>query len=301
MFIHWGAVWKSSGSLRPITDCSRPDGLSINNFMTSTFKSFSYNSVQDAVDHLSPNDFMAVIDIASTYRSVSVSERYVTFQGLSWDFGSGPVHLKDLRLCFGFRCAPTIFDMLLGFIVKIAHSRGAVNVTNYLDDFLVSASDYDSCLMARQIVTSSIELLGFQVSWKKVTEPNTITTFLGITIDSMKFELSLPMEKVVKLKDLMSTVLSRGHTSKKELERLGGLVSYCSYVVRGGRTLTRRIYDLSASYSRLSSKICLMPLKTTSTGGLHSAKSSTDELASLEMFTLYPFCWTPRSWVLAPS
>ena len=252
-----GAVWKSSGALRPITDCSRPDGVSINNFMSTTFQSFTYNSVQDAVDRLAVGDFMAVVDIAAAYRSVSVRDDDTRFQGLSWDFGSGPVYLRDLRLCFGLRCAPTIFDHLSGFIVKIANARGAINVTNYLDDFLVSANDSSSCLQARDIVTSTIELLGFQVSWKKVTEPSTITTFLGISIDSIKFELSLPMEKVVKLKSTISTVLSRGHTSKKELERLGGLVSYCSYVVRGGRTFSRRIFDLSASYSRHSSRIPL--------------------------------------------
>ena len=252
-----GAVWKSSGALRPITDCSRPDDTSINNFMSTTFQSFTYNLVQDAVDRLVVGDFMAVVDIASAYRSVSVKDEDTMFQGLSWDFGSGPVYLRDLRLCFGLRCVPTIFDHISGFIVKKANARGALNVTNYLDDFLVSAIDYDSCLRARDIVTSTIELLGFKVAWKKVTEPSTITTFLGISIDSIKFELSLPIEKVVKLKDTISTVLSRGHTSKKELERLGGFVSYCSYVVRGGRTFSRRIFDLSASYSRRSSKIPL--------------------------------------------
>ena len=39
-----GAVKKSDGRLRPITDCSRPDGGSINNYMSTTFESFSYNS-----------------------------------------------------------------------------------------------------------------------------------------------------------------------------------------------------------------------------------------------------------------
>ena len=52
-----GAVRKANGSLRPITDCSRPEGSSINNYMSSTFKSFTYNYVQTAVDILAPSDF----------------------------------------------------------------------------------------------------------------------------------------------------------------------------------------------------------------------------------------------------
>ena len=44
--------------------------------------------------------------------------------------------------------------------------------------------------------------------------------------------------------------MDEGVASKKDLERVGGLVSHCSYVVRGGRTFSRRIFDLAASYSR---------------------------------------------------
>ena len=252
-----GAVWKSNGKLRPITDCSRPDGLSINNYMSDTFNSFSYNSVQDAVDLLSPGDYTAVVDIASAYRSVNVRSDQVGFQGLTWDFGSGPESLQDHRLCFGLRCAPNIFDCLSQFVVCIANSRGACRVVNYLDDFLVIGDSPESCLNQRDIITDVLSLLGFQVSWKKVTDPATCTTFLGINIDSVAYELSLPMEKVTKLKDLASKILDRGHSTKKELECLGGLVSYCSYVVRGGRTFSRRIFDLSASYTRRSNHIPL--------------------------------------------
>ena len=252
-----GAVWKSNGKLRPITDCSRPDGASINNYMSTTFKSFQYNSVQDAVDMLSPGDHMAVIDISSAYRSVTVTPAHTKFQGLTWDFGDGPVILQDNRLCFGLRSAPNIFDCISSFIVKIANARGASRCVNYLDDFLVIGDTPEQCMLSRDVVTSVITLLGFQVAWKKVTNPSTLTTFLGINIDSIAFELSLPMEKVEKLQSLVGSILNCGYSCKKELECLGGLVSYCSYVVRGGRTFSRRIFDLSASYSRHSKRIPL--------------------------------------------
>ena len=72
-YIHaLGAVKKSDGRLRPITDWSRPDGTSINNYMSSTFGSFNYNSVDTAIQLLAPNNFMAVVDISSAYRSVNV-------------------------------------------------------------------------------------------------------------------------------------------------------------------------------------------------------------------------------------
>ena len=254
-----GAVWKSNGKLRPITDCSRPDNTCINNYMQSTFAPFSYNSVEDAVQILDPTDYLAVVDISSAYRSVNVLAEHSQFQGLSWDFGDGPVWLRDLRLCFGLRCAPNIFNAISNFIVQIANNLGASRVVNYLDDFLVIASDEDTCKRHRDIVTSVIEHLGFLVAWKKVTSPSTVSTFLGITIDTVNMELSLPLAKVEKLKDFITSLLNKGVATKKDLQSIGGLVSHCSYVVRGGRTFSRRIFDLAASYSRHSTSIPLNP------------------------------------------
>ena len=130
-------------------------------------------------------------------------------------------------------------------------------MVNYLDDFLVVADSAQDSLAARNIVTSIITLLGFKVSWKKVTPPSQTTVFLGSTIDSIAMELSLPMAKVEKLKMSIQTLVQKGSATKRELDYIGGLVSHCSYVVRGGRTFSRRIFDLSASYSRNSKCIPL--------------------------------------------
>ena len=37
-----GAIQKSSGGIRNITDCSRPKGQSVNNYMCETFLTFHY-------------------------------------------------------------------------------------------------------------------------------------------------------------------------------------------------------------------------------------------------------------------
>ena len=190
-----GAVKKSDGRLRPITDCSRPEGSSINNNMATTFSSFSYKSVDTAVQILEPLDFMSVVDISSAYRSVNVHADHTKFQGLRWDFGSGEVTLQDNRLCFGLRCAPNIFNSLSEFIVKIANAWGATKVVNYLDNFFIIASSAEECLKDRNIVTSVVSFLGFEVSWKKVTSPSQVTTFLGITIDSLKMDCLYPWPK----------------------------------------------------------------------------------------------------------
>ena len=225
--------------------------------MNSTFESFSYNSVDSAVQILCPADYMSVVDISAAYRSVSVHAAHVQFQGFCWDLGQGEETFRDNRLCFRLRCAPNIFNSLSVFVVKVANHLGAKRVVNYLDDFLIMADSEQACLSDRNIVTGVLSLLGFDISLKKVTAPAQVSVFLGITIDSVNMELSLPVAKVEKLKLCINTLVAKGTASKKELECVGSLVSHCSYVVRGGRTFSRRIFDLSACYSREAKAIPL--------------------------------------------
>lgn len=60
-----GAVPKKSGGWRPITDCKRPIGASINSFMTSTYKEFCYTTVDNVIDLIQPGWYMASVDISA--------------------------------------------------------------------------------------------------------------------------------------------------------------------------------------------------------------------------------------------
>ena len=107
--------------------------------------------------------------------------------------GGGDWYVNN-RLSFGLRCAPSIFDKLSNFVVLVARSYGVERVVNYLDDFIVLASTKEECLRQRNILIEVAEFLGFNISYNKVTLPSRVTTFLGITINSVAMELTLPEE-----------------------------------------------------------------------------------------------------------
>ena len=44
----------------------------------------------------------------------------------------------------------------------------------------------------------------------------------------------------------MDYCIGKTYVSKKELQKIGGLMSFCSQVVKGGRTFSRRVFDLCA-------------------------------------------------------
>ena len=73
------AIPKSDGTFRPITDCRRPEGTSINNYMNTTFLTFNYITIDQVASNVTEGCFMATVDISSAYRSVSIQQDQWTY------------------------------------------------------------------------------------------------------------------------------------------------------------------------------------------------------------------------------
>lgn len=89
-----------------------------------------------------------------------------------------------------------------------------------------------------------LRFLGFHVSWAKVLLPSQIALFLGIIIDTLLLELCLPEGKIEKTLALLNKVNGCTSISRKNLERLTGLLGHCATVIRGGHTFCRQLYNL---------------------------------------------------------
>ena len=247
-----GGVGKSDGSLRPITDCSMPESRTINNFMETTCKKFSYKSVDTLAQVLSPGDYICVSDISSAFRSVSILPEHRTFQGLSWILNGEKMYFEGNRLTFGLKCAPYIFNLLSTMIVDMANSQGISRIVNYLDDFAIAESTEEECKISQSKLLRILRQIGFAVSWSKLEMPSTRVKFLGIIVDTCDMSLSLPLYKVEKLLEKIKIIESKNKATKKELESIAGLMAHCSSVVKGGRTFSRRVYDLCNNTARRS-------------------------------------------------
>ena len=77
-----------------------------------------------------------------------------------------------------------------------------------------------------------------------MTPPSKICRYLDLELDSIEMELRLPKDKLEKLIVSVNNFKDKSSISKQELEILGGLLSHCSHVADGGRTHSRRFYDL---------------------------------------------------------
>ena len=255
-----GAITKSDGSLRPITDCRRPLGQSINNYMQSVCEDFSYISLDQVTSSISPGVYFSVLDVKSAYRSVNVFPEHRQYQGFVWNYedGRGDKCYEDNCLCFGLRCAPFIYTQITEFVVRCLNRQGFQHVYGYLDDFIVVGSSEVECKSAMSALIDLLHEFGFIISWKKVVPPSQCVTYLGIELESVNMPLRLPDKKVIKLKDLVTEFSQKSSCTLRELQVLAGHLAHASTVVRGGRTFSRRVINL-LRYSGPDCAICVLP------------------------------------------
>ena len=237
-----GAIPKTDGGVRLIHDCSRPDGLSVNDYCTEEWHQ-KFSRVEDAAKLVTEGCFMAKIDLQSAYRSVSISKHSQRVTGLKWQFSKTTVFLRDKKLCFGSRYAPGIFYRLTQAVKRMLKRRGLDAVVVYLDDFFIKADTLANCAAALDTTIKLLRKLGFQINWNKVIDPCTKLTFLGIEIDSIEMCLRLPNDKLVKVRQELALFQKRKRVSKKQLQSLAGKLNFCASVVYGGRVYSRRIIN----------------------------------------------------------
>ena len=239
-----GAVPKGLDKIRQITDCSRPLYVSVNNHCGSLLKDFTFKSVANVVELLQGGEYLSVVDIKSAYRAVPIREEHRTLQGFSWDLEGEKEYYVDNRLCFGLCLGPSYFNRISSFIFDVVSEIFNLKIVNYLDDFLTVSHTLSEALEARGTLLKTLRFLGFHVAYDKLIYPSRCVTFLGIVIDTEREELRLPESKIEKLSCLLQYHLQRKRVSKYDLESIGGLLSHCAHLVKGGKIFCRNTYDL---------------------------------------------------------
>lgn len=245
-------VPKTDGGGRAIIDCSRPKNSSINAYTDKIAQKFKYHSVDDIASLMHKGDYMSTVDIKDAYRAIPINPKNRNRQGLCWKFTNDNqlTYLRDNRLCMGLASSPYIFSKVSDFLVRCAHRHKIQEIINYLDDFCLVSRDQKIATEEQSKFMGILRYLGFYINYTKLIPPSTDTKFLGIMINSETLEMRLPSDKLQKLRTILKWFIDRKKVRKKDLEKLAGLLAHCSKVVRGGRTFSRRIYDLMSTVQK---------------------------------------------------
>ena len=133
---------------------------------------------------------MAKVNLKHAYRIVPIHPDDRTLVGMQWH---DKVFL-DICLPFGLRSAPKIFSAVADALLWIMLQQG---VKKAIHDFLFIGESSKNCHNQLEHALSTCNDLGVPVSISKLEGPATKITFLGINIDTIQGELSLPQGKLM--------------------------------------------------------------------------------------------------------
>lgn len=197
----------------------------------------------DALDRLYPGAWLAKVDLSAAFLHVRIDRRYRRLLGFKWrdDF------YRFTHMIFGLSTAPAIWQYAMDRVRDYLRSLG-LNVTVYLDDFLLIADSAEACRSQLETLFSELASLGLTVNHKKTLGPAQVIHYLGLEIDSTRMELRVPDYKLAQVRAQISEFrLAHASTRSAPLRSvlsLTGRLGHIARAVRASRPFLRRLWNL---------------------------------------------------------
>ena len=237
---------KTPGEYRVIHNLSHPyDETSVNHNIPKESAKVQYASITDAISFINsfgPGCYMAKTDIKSAFRIVPVHPDDRHLLGFKW---KGRYYFDN---CLPMGCSSScqlfeLFSTALHWIV--ANYLPAVGVVHVLDDFLFIAENREICQEALKLFEDICLDIGVPLAPEKTMGPSQVLPFVGIQLDTIQMEASLPEDKVEKFSGLIQQFLLRKSVKLVELQSLTGMLNFACGVISPARAFCRRLYDLA--------------------------------------------------------
>ncbi len=141
-------------------------------------------------------------------------------------------------LVMGLSISPLYFSKLVGVLVQLAR-RWGIKVSFYMDDTLLRAPKFQEALENHRLFGNLFQQAGFLLHGdKSVSEPTQRIKYLGFIIDSINLTLSLPQEKVFRLRQAVKKALreitsQRVSTIRIAAKTIGFIISSLPATVYG--------------------------------------------------------------------
>lgn len=191
---------------------------------------FKIEDLRTALKLITRNCFMTKIDLKDAYYFINIHRDFRKY--LRFQFEEELYEFNVLP--FGLSTAPYIFTKIMKPIVRILRSAALLSI-NYLDDYCLMGQTYEECLNNTKQTFKLLTSLGFIINKEKSCMiPSKICTFLGFVLDSEKFQITLPIEKIDRVKFEITQYFSIHRCKIRDFARLVGLlVSICPAVEYG--------------------------------------------------------------------
>ncbi|XP_027136074.1 uncharacterized protein LOC113746034 [Larimichthys crocea] len=254
------ATRKYSGKKRLIIDLSSPHGStvpSINSLIPSPDFSMQYSTINHAISLIRAagrGAWLAKADITSAFKVLPIHPDYWHLFGVLW---KGAFYFA-VRLTFGCKSSPKIFDSLSEALCWILiNNHKLPYVIHLLDDFLTVTPPSLPPSHGLTTMVSVFTDLGVPLSAEKTEGPSTSLEFLGITLDSISLQASLPIEKIHRTSLRISNFLLAHRCTKRQLLSLLGHLNYAIRIIPQGRSFLSHLLSIATSTPNLHDHITL--------------------------------------------
>lgn len=218
---HTTGEYISNIFIRPKKDGSHRLILNLKQLNQSVeYHHFKMENLRNAITLMTPNCFMASIDLKDAYYSVSVNVNHRKYLRFIW---------KNQLFQFtclpnGLSSAPRIFTKILKPVYATLRSQGLENV-GYIDDSYLQGRTFADCDTNVTVTTKFFGDLGFILNQEKsIFEPRQIVTFLGFVLNSVAMTVTLTPGKATKLVTKAKEILEKQSPSIREVSELIGLM-----------------------------------------------------------------------------
>jgi hypothetical protein len=236
---------KSPGDFRLIHHLSFPKGSSVNDGISADNTTVCYATIRDAIRLIKlagPGCFLAKTDVKSAFRIIPIRPVDYNLLGIRWRglyYYNRCMPMGCSSSCKTFEAFSTALEWIAIHKLKIDH------ILHLLDDFLIVAPAFNLCQGQLDLFLALCKFLGIPMAPEKTCGPSTTLSFAGIELDTIRLEARLPMDKIERCTNLLTTFLQSKNATLKEVQSLIGLLNFACSVVMPGRAFWRRLIDLT--------------------------------------------------------
>ena len=230
--------------IRIITDFSKPDNGSINDF--SPHQSFKMMQKEDTIALLRPHGFMAKVDLADAYRSVGILPAHWELCSVRALIRGKMTIITNTRLVFGLAQAAESFCRLTQAVRAMLAALGVPASVVYADDFWIIEGDQLACDRALEILLQLLKELGWSENDRKRITATQASVHCGILYETNVenqgiLRVSVPPDKLQRAQVLASTLLQQRNITLRQLQSAIGIFAHLTATIWTGKTYLRRL------------------------------------------------------------
>ena len=233
---------KDAGKFRLIHHLSWPEGKSINDSIDPekcTVKYARFDNAVKLVQQAGKQCEMAKSDISSAFRLLPVHPD--DYELIGFTFKGQYYFDKAMPMGCSVSCSTwEKFGTFLEWLVRRYSPAGTL--LHYIDDFLfVGQKGTTECMTLMDKFHEVCQCLGVPIAPEKTEGPTTELVFLGLKLNSRDQTVTIPKDKLIKLRSSLQTMLGRKKCTLKEIQSLIGSLNFACRAIAPGRAFLRRL------------------------------------------------------------